>query len=149
MLFEYILVFLGAAIPWFEIALVIPLGIVRGLSPFWVMVLAFIGNAITVIPVIIGFERLRIWYEKRKEKTTKATSKRNIRAKKIWNKYGLPGLAFLGPILIGIHIAAFIGMSLGAKKSWAMLWMMSSLALWTLVFGVLTMLGFDFFVQQR
>jgi uncharacterized membrane protein len=149
MLFEYILVFLGAAIPWFEIALVIPLGIVRGLSPFWVMLLAFIGNAITVIPVIIGFERLRIWYEKRKEKTSKAASKRNVRAKKIWNKYGLPGLAFLGPVLIGIHIAAFIGMSLGAKKGWAMLWMMSSLAVWTLVFGVLTMLGFDFFVQHR
>jgi uncharacterized membrane protein len=149
MLFEYILVFLGAAIPWFEIALVIPLGIVRGLSPFWVMILAFIGNAITVIPVIIGFERVRIWYEKRKEKTPNTTSKRNLRAKKIWNKYGLPGLAFLGPILIGIHIAAFIGMSLGAKKNWAMLWMMSSLAFWTLVFGVLTMLGFDFFVEQR
>jgi len=149
MLFEYVLVFLGAAIPWFEIALVIPLGIIRGLSPFWVMVLTFIGNAITVIPVIIGFERLRIWYEKRKEKTNKPTSKRNLRAKNIWNKYGLPGLAFLGPILIGIHIAAFIGMSLGAKKSWAMLWMMSSLALWTLVFGVLTTLGFDFFIQHR
>jgi uncharacterized membrane protein len=147
--FEYILVFLGAAIPWFEIALVIPLGIVRGLSPFWVMVLAFIGNAITVIPVIIGFERLRIWFEKRQEKKSKAASKRNVRAKKIWNKYGLPGLALLGPILIGIHISAFIGMSLGAKKSWAMLWMISSLAVWTLVFGILTMLGFDFFVQHR
>ncbi|WP_404332482.1 small multi-drug export protein [Mesobacillus maritimus] len=149
MLFEYVLVFLGAAIPWFEIALVIPLGIVRGLSPFWVMVLAFIGNAITLIPVIIGFERLRNWYEKRQEKTSKVPSKRNERAKKIWNKYGLPGLALLGPILIGIHIAAFIGMSLGAKKGWAMLWMISSLALWTLVFGILTMLGFDFFIQHR
>ncbi|MGM0903779.1 MAG: small multi-drug export protein [Bacillota bacterium] len=149
MFLEYVLVFLGAAIPWFEIALVIPLGIVRGLSPFWVMVLAFIGNAITLIPVIIGFERLRNWYEKRLEKTSKVPSKRNERAKKIWNKYGLPGLALLGPILIGIHIAAFIGMSLGAKKGWAMLWMISSLALWTLVFGILTMLGFDFFIQHR
>lgn len=113
------------------------------------MVLAFIGNTITLIPVIIGFERSRNWYEKRQEKTSKVPSKRNERAKKIWNKYGLPGLALLGPILIGIHIAAFIGMSLGAKKAWAMLWMISSLALWTLVFGILTMLGFDFFIQHR
>jgi hypothetical protein len=32
------------------------------------------------------------------------------------NNYGLPGLALLGPILISTHIAAFIGMTLGATK---------------------------------
>jgi predicted membrane-bound mannosyltransferase len=34
---EYLLVFLGAAIPWLEIAIVVPLGIIAGLSPIWVM----------------------------------------------------------------------------------------------------------------
>ena len=146
MIIEYILVFVGAAIPWFEIALVIPLGIVRGLSPFWVMVLAFIGNVSTVIPVVIGYEKVKVWYDKRQEKKGETPSNRSLRAKKVWNRYGLPGLAFLGPILIGIHIAAFIGMSLGAKKNWTILWMTASLAVWTLILGLATMLGFDFFV---
>ena len=148
MIYEYILVFLGAAIPWFEIALVIPLGIVWGLSPFWVMVLAFVGNMITVLALILGFDRFKVWYTKRQEAKDKLQNKKSERAKRIWNKYGLPGLAMLGPILIGTHIAAFIGMTLGASKKNTTVWLTISIAAWTLAFGILTALGFDFFTRE-
>lgn len=148
MIYEYFLVFLGAAIPWLEIALVIPLGIIWGLSPFWVMVLAFVGNMATVLPLIIGFERFRIWYAKRQEAKGRPENKKSERAIRIWNKYGLPGLAMLGPILIGTHIAAFIGMSLGATKKNTTLWLTISIGVWTLVFGIITALGFDFFTRE-
>lgn len=148
MIYEYILVFLGAAIPWLEIALVIPLGIIWGLSPFWVMVLAFVGNMATVLPLIIGFDRFRDWYTKRQEAKGKPENKKSERAKRIWNKYGLPGLAMLGPILIGTHIAAFIGMTLGATKRNTTVWLTISIAVWTLAFGILTALGFDFFTRE-
>lgn len=148
MIYEYFLVFLGAAIPWFEIALVIPLGIVWGLTPFWVMVLAFVGNMLTVVVLIIGFDKFKDWYIKRQETKGKANSKKNERAKNIWNKYGLPGLALLGPILIGTHIAAFIGMTLGATKKNTTLWLAISIGLWTLVFGLATAFGFDFFTRE-
>ena len=147
-MWEYFLVFLGAAIPWLEIALVIPLGIVSGLSPFWVIVLAFVGNMLTVVMLIIGFDKFKVWWNKRQEAKGKTKSKRSDRAKKIWNIYGLPGLALLGPILIGTHIAAFIGMTLGADKKWTAVWLSVSIALWSLVFGILTALGFDFFVRE-
>ncbi|MFD1030432.1 small multi-drug export protein [Metaplanococcus flavidus] len=148
MIYEYILVFLGAAIPWFEIALVIPLGIVWGLSPFWVMLVAFVGNMVTVLALIIGFDRFKIWYNKRQEAKGKPENKKSERAKRIWNKYGLPGLAMLGPILIGTHIAAFIGMTLGATKKTTTVWLTISIAVWTLAFGILTALGFDFFTRE-
>ncbi|TWT08956.1 small multi-drug export protein [Planomicrobium sp. CPCC 101079] len=147
MIYEYFLVFLGAAIPWFEIALVIPLGIVAGLSPFWVMAMAFIGNMLTVLALIIGFDKFRDWYMKRQEAKGKAVNKKSERAKRIWNKYGLPGLALLGPILIGTHIAAFIGMTLGATKKNTTIWLTISIGIWTLAFGILTALGFDFFTR--
>ena len=70
-MFEYFLVFLGAAIPWLEIALVIPLGIISGLSPVWVMLLAFVGNILTVLVVIIGFQKVKKWMESRKSKKGK------------------------------------------------------------------------------
>ncbi|WP_249870042.1 small multi-drug export protein [Oceanobacillus saliphilus] len=146
MLYEYILIFIGAAIPWLEIALVIPVGIIRGLSSFWVMILAFVGNLLTVLPVIIGFEKVRTWYEKRQLKKGKEPSKRSNRGRKIWDKYGLPGLAMLGPILTGTHIAAFIGMSLGSEKKWVTLWMTISIGVWTLIFGIATILGLDIFL---
>lgn len=147
-MFEYVLVFLGAAIPWFEIALVIPLGIIGGLSPFWVMILAFTGNILTVLIVIIGFQKVKAWMESRKNKEGKAKSKRTERGKRIWNKYGMPGVALLGPVLIGTHIAAFIGLLFGANKANATTWMTISIGLWTLIFGIATALGFDLFIER-
>ncbi len=147
-MFEYILVFLGAAIPWLEIGLVIPLGIIRGLSPFWVMILAFTGNILTVLFVIFGFERVKVWMNSRKTKDSAAKDKRTERGTRIWNRYGMPGVALLGPVLIGTHIAAFIGLILGAKKANATIWMVISIGLWTLIFGIATALGFDLFVNR-
>ena len=148
-MFEYFIVFLGAAIPWLEIALVIPLGIISGLSPFWVMLLAFVGNMLTVLFLIIAFQKVKMWMESRKKKGGKGDSKRTERGKRIWSKYGMPGLALLGPILIGTHIAAFIGLLFGASKVNTTIWMTISIALWTLVFGIATAMGFDFFIQKE
>jgi len=147
MLIEYALVFIGAAIPWFEIAIVIPLGIIRGLSSFWVMLLAFVGNIITVIPVVIGYDKVKLWVLNRRKKKKKEPSRRGERAKEIWNKYGLPGLAFLGPILIGTHIAAFIGMTLGSEKTPVLIWMVISIGVWTIIFGFATIFGLDIFID--
>lgn len=148
MMFEYFLVFLGAAIPWLEIALVIPLGIIRGLSPFWVMFLAFVGNMLTVLFLIIAFQKVKAWMTSRNKKKGRGDSKRTERGKRIWNKYGMPGLALLGPILIGTHIAAFIGLLFGASKMNTTIWMTISIALWTLILGIATTMGFDFFVKN-
>ncbi|MFC6039244.1 small multi-drug export protein [Paenisporosarcina macmurdoensis] len=147
-MWEYFLVFLGAAIPWLEMALVIPLGIIRGLNPFWVVIVGFVGNMVTVMALIIGYDRFNLWLSKRREGKEQKESKRSDRAKKIWNKYGLPGMLLLGPVLIGTHIAAFIGMTLGASKRQTTIWSVISIALWALVFGILTSLGFDFFVRD-
>ena len=147
MIYEYFMVFLGAAIPWMEIALVIPLGVVWGLSPFWVMVLAFVGNLLTVFALIIGFDKFKEWHQKRQEAKGKTPSKKSERAVSIMNKYGLPGLALLGPILIGTHIAAFVGMTLGATKRNTTIWLTVSIGLWTLIFGLGTALGFDLFTS--
>ncbi|PIC62879.1 DNA-binding protein [Sporosarcina sp. P13] len=145
---EYFLVFLGAAIPWIEIMLVIPLGIIRGLSPVWVMILSFAGNMATIILLIIGFQQIKDWIERRNKKKGKGESKRRKQGEKIMNTYGLPVLALAGPILIGTHIAAFIGLVFGANKMTTLIWSAISIALWSLVFGILTAMGFDFFVSR-
>ena len=147
-MYEYLLVFIAAAIPWLEIALVIPLGIISGLSPVWVIVTAFIGNLLTVLVVIIGFEKVKEWLDARRRKSGKEGSKRTERAKQIWNRYGMPGVALLGPILIGTHIAAFIGLLFGANKTNTTVWMTISIALWSLIFGIATALGVDLFVRN-
>lgn len=146
MLYQYALVFLGAAIPWLEVLVVVPLGIVWGLSPIIVMLVGFIGNMITVIPVILMFDKLKAWYVRRRKKQGKS-SNRSVRAVHLFQKYGVIGSALLGPILTGTHIAAFIGMSMGATKKGMINWMSISIAGWVLAAGIITAFGFDFFVR--
>lgn len=149
MFYEYLLVFLGGAMPWLEIALVIPVGIVSGLSPTGVIISAFLGNLSTVFFVVLGFEKVKEFYESRKKADNKKESKRTERGTRIWNRYGMGGLALLGPILLGTHIAVFIGLLFGVKKKNAILWMTFSIALWSLIFGVVTAMGFDFFLVNK
>lgn len=146
MLYQYALIFLGAAIPWLEVLIVVPLGIVWGLSPVIVMVVGFFGNMITVIPVIFMFDKLKTWYVRHRQKQGKSSNK-SVRAASLFKKYGVIGSALLGPILTGTHIAAFIGMSMGATKKSMMNWMSISIAGWVLVAGIVTSFGFDLFVQ--
>ncbi|GAA0447719.1 hypothetical protein GCM10008983_27230 [Lentibacillus halophilus] len=148
MIYKYMLVFLGAAIPWLEVMAVVPVGIVWGLAPFWVMVVAFVGNMLSVLVVIVGFDKLKRWYIRRREAKGKQPSKGSRRAVTFFHKYGLIGLAFLGPVLIGTHIAVFIGMALGASKRAMSVWIGISIALWIVIFGVTTALGFDFFKKN-
>ncbi|WP_432353039.1 small multi-drug export protein [Sporosarcina sp. A2] len=145
---EYILVFLGAAVPALEIALVIPVGIVRGLSPFWVIPLAFAGNMLTVLLLIFLYQRLEDWNTRRKGTSEKEDSKRKQRGRLIMNKYGVAGLSLAGPILIGTHIAAFFALLFGASKRKTILWMTVSIALWSIIFGVLTAMGFTYFIKD-
>ncbi|MFD1706376.1 small multi-drug export protein [Siminovitchia sediminis] len=142
-LWEYILVFLLAAVPWIEIAAVIPLGIIRGLQPVLVVILGFTGNLLTTVMVIFLFESIKNYLFKKGKR--EGNGKRQARAKKIWNRYGLPGLTLLGPVLIGMHIAAFIGMTLGASKGWTLLWTVISLFLWSIIFGVAAYYGVEAF----
>ncbi|MFC6333556.1 small multi-drug export protein [Paenibacillus septentrionalis] len=147
-IWEYILVFLLGATPWVEIAAVIPLSIIAGLNPILVGLIAFLGNLSTVYLLIIFFEKFREW-RKRKKGEDQPKSKRQARAVGIWNKYGLPGLSLLGPLLIGSHVAVFIGLLFGAKKQTTLFWMTISLVLWTLVITILSYYGIDFLVQLR
>src|SRR5699024_2242104 len=135
MLYKYLFVLLGAAVPWLEVAVVVPLGIVWGLSRFWVMIIAMLGNLMTLLLLCFGFDWIKVWYNRRREKKGNKASKQSRRAVALWNKYGLPGLAFLGPILIGTHIAAFIGMVLGAERRSMSLWIGVSIV-WVLIFGM-------------
>lgn len=147
-IWEYIVVFLLGATPWVEIAAIIPLSIVAGLNPVLVGLVAFLGNLSTVYLLIIFFERFREW-RKRKKGEEQSKSKRQARAVGIWNKYGLPGLSLLGPLLIGSHIAVFIGLLFGAKKQATLMWMTISLVIWTLIITILSYYGIDFLMQTR
>ncbi|MDO7785913.1 small multi-drug export protein [Desulforamulus aquiferis] len=144
LLWAYMLVFLLAAVPFFEAYVVIPLAIITGLSVVPTFIIGLAGNAFTVFLLIIFIHKIKVWRQNRRASEQKEPSKRSQRAQKLWEKYGLPGLAILGPLLVGSHLTAFMGVSLGENKQRTLYWMVISITLWSIVFSILAYLGVDF-----
>lgn len=143
-LWGYGLVFLFSALPFFEAYMVIPLALLAGLSALPVIALGLTGNALTVLLVIVFLDRIKQWLKRRKgDQDSTTPTKRSIRAKALWKKYGLPGLAFIGPLIVGSHLTTFMSVSLGGTKRGTVLWMLASLVVWCTVFTLLYYLGID------
>ncbi|MFC0562509.1 small multi-drug export protein [Halalkalibacter alkalisediminis] len=142
-LWMYVLVFILAALPFFEAYGVIPLAIIAGLAPVPVIILGLIGNIVTVLFVIVFANKIKEWRQKRKSGEEKAPNKRTVRAQKLWKKYGLPGLAIIGPLFVGSHLTAFMCLTLGGAKKKTAYWMTASIVIWSVTFAVLVHFGID------
>lgn len=135
-LWQYALVFIAAATPWVEIMIVIPVAVGMGLSPMPVTIVSFIGNALPVFWIIALFRR-------REQHRGPLRRRWGPRAQRVWDRYGLPGVALAGPVLTGIHLAAVMALMLRAAPRWTALWMTLSLALWSLVTVLVTVAGLE------
>src|SRR5690554_4126042 len=101
----YIIVFFLGAIPFFEVVGVIPIGVAAGLPAIPVAIFAFSGNILTIWLLILMMDYVKKRLQRRNEKKGKEISEKKAkRAAAIWKKYGLPGLTFVSPILIGSHL---------------------------------------------
>lgn len=147
MLWTYLIIFLLAAIPFFEIAAIVPISIIGGVPAIPAMIIAFSGNMATIILLILFLDKIRTW--RRKKKSEEAPSKRHKRAKSLWDKYGLPGLAFIGPFFVGSHLSALLALTFGGGKAKTLYLMTASLFCWTIVLGVASYYGFDFFIADE
>lgn len=148
-LWAYALIFLLAAVPCFEVRGVIPIGILAGLSTIPVMILALLGNLLTVLLVVTFVYKIKQWRKSRKGKDDKhgkveSSSKRLLKTKRIWHKYGLPGLAFIGPLIVGSHLTVYMSLSLGGARKFTTFWMTISLVAWSVVVAVSAHLGVGF-----
>ncbi|WP_077211792.1 small multi-drug export protein [Bacillus dakarensis] len=163
MFVSYLLVFVLAAIPLFELIAVVPLAIIGGLSPVPVSILGFLGNLLTVLLLIVFIDRIKLWRKAKKQKkaavivrdgdnhleseevVVEPETKKEKRARELFEKYGLPGLTIIGPFFVGSHISAFMAMSFSAKRTLVTVWMIVSLVLWTIVSAVAASYGVSFF----
>lgn len=143
-LWAYVLVFILAAAPFFEGYGVTALAMIAGLSPLAVIIIAIVGNVATVLLLIAFVDKIKEWRKKRKGGEEKEPGKRMVRAQNLWNKYGLPGLALIGPLVVGSHITAFVGLTLGGTKKKTAYWMIASIVIWCIVFALLVHFGIDF-----
>jgi Ca2+/H+ antiporter, TMEM165/GDT1 family len=144
---SYLAVFILAALPWLESAAIVVLAIAFGLNPVTSTILAFTGNYLTVLLIVFLFDRWQQWRNKKRAAANDQIeeSKKKKRAHNIFVKWGLPGLAIIGPLLIGTEIAAAFAMIFKAPRKNVLIWMTISLAFWTILFAAATYYGFNVF----
>ena len=140
---QYALVFLFAAIPVIEILVVVPIAIGLGLNPVATGVVAFAGNVGSVYALILFSRRIMDWWTGRRENGDEGPSDRYARARRLWDRYGLPGVALGGPVLAGVHVAALVALLAGSRSGAAAVWMTAGIAVWTVLLVLGSVAGFS------
>ncbi len=142
-------VFLAGAIPWFEAIAVVPAGIIFGLDPVLVVIAAVVGNASTIFLFAFAGSQIRSWLLKRREAKGKVgESKRFARAQEAFNKWGVYGMALLGPLLIGTQFAAAVSVAAGVKPLKSALIVTAGMVFWAvLIAWALVAIGVDQFLE--
>ena len=127
----YFGIFLAGAIPWFEAIGVVPVGILFGLDPVLTVIAASVGNIITIALFAYAGDRIRSWIiDRRRKKGIEPKEGRYEKAQKAFDKYGIFGMAALGPVLIGTQFAAAASVAAGVKPFKVTLLISIAMVLW-------------------
>lgn len=126
-------IFLAGATPWMEAIAVVPSGIALGLDPIATVVAAVVGNAITIFLFAYAGSGIRDRIMKRRIKRGKsAESPKFEKAVKAFDRYGIYGMAALGPLIIGTQFAAAASVAAGVKPLRVSLLVTASMKMWSI-----------------
>jgi len=112
------------------------------MNPVFVAVLAFLGNIFPVFVIIAARGRLGdLWNRRRGDD---GPSRRTKRARRLFDRYGTPGIGLSAPMTTGVHLGAVVAVLFGAHSRSVAVWMTLGVALWTVVFTIGSVVGFSF-----
>lgn len=124
------------AIPFIESYLGSFLGTIVGISPFLAVPAAVIGNIVCTFVLIALASRVRTAATRGRERTgDEQMTKRRKKVVTYLERFGVPGVALLGPLVVASQITAPTLIAVGARKSSVYLWTGISIALWGILFG--------------
>jgi hypothetical protein len=120
----------------------IPAGTALGLPVWLAAVSAWAGYAAIAAAVLAAGAPLRAWLIRRLRINASPDPKKLFW--RIWRRFGLAGLAIAAPVTCGPYIAALIGVALGERPGRLLAWIGAAAIPWSVLFAVLTALGFSF-----
>jgi hypothetical protein len=125
-----------------ELWAAIPAGLALKLNPFCVALISAAGTISSAYLVLIIGEPLRKWLLSFKKTSI---DKKDCSFRQIWEKYGIAGLCLISPLLLGAHLGAAIGITLGGNKKAIAFWMTISCIIWSSIFTILGTMGLSMF----
>ncbi|MCC6805588.1 MAG: small multi-drug export protein [Anaerolineae bacterium] len=117
----------------------IPAGLALGVHVIAVVVTAAVSYACGVGLIVLVGQPLRERILRRFGGKSAGSPDSTIM--RVWNRYGLIGLALLAPVTTGAQIGAIIGMSLNAPPRRLFVWMSLGGLAWAVIFAALISLG--------
>ena len=137
-LLRWVGVLLAGAIPYVEAEGAAILGVVAGVNPVVAIVAAVVGNAIALALVVwlIGAARSGVT----RGRTAERSPKRQ-RMRQVFDRYGVPGVSLLGPLLLPSHVTAAAMVGFGAPRARVFAWGVVAVTAWAVVLGTLVHLG--------
>lgn len=133
--YQYIGVFFIGATPFLEAFFAVTVGKFIGV-PF---VVGIIGNWASIMFIILSFDALLTKISSRKYKKEGFIHNRINKAGELYEKYGVPGVAILTPLVASGHIAVFVSLAAGASKTRVIIWHTVSIVIWGVIgaaFGI-------------
>lgn len=125
---------LGALDLWVGIAG----GLALGLPPLVSGIAATAGGLAGAVLVTAAGERLQSWLYGRGW-----LSRRRKRIERVWERYGIYGVALQAPMITGAPLATLVALSLGAPAKRLLFWMSVSVVIWGAALTGSVALGFE------
>ena len=131
------------ALATFEIYAAIPAGFAFGLSP-WTIFFASVTGGLTgcFVAAFLG-EKISAFF--RKGKPAKEKTNKHPMIHRIWNKYGIIGLGFLGTISVGAPVSIAVGVGLHANIKKLLTWCCIGVITRCVVFTLIGYFGLQLF----
>lgn len=124
------------ALPFIESYFGSFLGTTLGIHPLLAVPAAVAGNVLATFALIGLAGRTRDAVTRGRSSTTEKPSRFRAKIATALEKYGVPGVSMLGPLLVPSQITAPTLVALGAAKRRVYLWMGISIIAWGILFGV-------------
>jgi hypothetical protein len=133
-------ILLVSAIPFVESYFGSAIGVAIGMHPVVAILMAVIGNVISMLVFVYGAGAIRDRATKNRQAEEKP---KRQRLKRMFDKFGVPGVSLLGQTLLPSQITSSAMVGFGANRNVVAIWQVVSIILWGVLFGVLATLGIE------
>lgn len=121
-----------AAIPFVESYFGAVIGVLIGLPPALAIVAAVAGNVVSMIGFVYGADKLR----QRKVDPDQQPTARQVRLRRAFDRWGVPGVSLLGQTMLPSQITAAAMVGFGATRKLVVMWQIVSIIVWGTLFGL-------------
>lgn len=124
-----------AGLATFEVYAAIPAGFAFGVSPWIIFLASAIGGLAGVYVAAFLGDKIRAFFHKRKK--VKEEKPKTGLIYRIWKKYGIIGLGFLGTMTVGAPLSIAVGVGFKAPLkiliTWCCIGVITRCALFTII----------------